>query len=175
MRGQAATADGERHSLLLQNAETVRLVGPAGPPQAHAAAQAPSSSEPAQAGAPAGSAAAARAGGAGPGHAARAQPQDVRHAERSGRSAQGDAAHPAHGAVQDRTDRPGNAAGSTFGGSPEAQAGAKGNADCYSERESPGWQAVAVSELREGDEIYLLRQAGARHTGIAIQEFVLEK
>ena len=28
---QAETADGERHSLLLQNAETVRLVGPAAP------------------------------------------------------------------------------------------------------------------------------------------------
>ncbi|KAK9826503.1 hypothetical protein WJX81_007331 [Elliptochloris bilobata] len=39
----------------------------------------------------------------------------------------------------------------------------------------PCWRAVAVSELREGDAIFLLRQAGARHTGIAVQEFVLEK
>jgi len=32
-----------------------------------------------------------------------------------------------------------------------------------------------VSELRAGDAIFLLRQAGARHTGIAVREFVLEK
>ena len=175
MRRQAATADGERHSLLLQNAETVRLVGPEGPAQAHAGARARSSPEPAQAGAPAGSAAAARAGVADPGHAACAQPQGVGHAEQNGRSAQSDAAHPARGAAQPGTDGPGSALESSLGGLAEAHAGAECDANSDSERGSPGWRAVAVSELRDGDDIYLMRQAGARHTGIAIQEFVLEK
>ena len=44
-----------------------------------------------------------------------------------------------------------------------------------SDADHADWLAVAVSELREGDAIFLLRQAGARHTGVAIQEFVLEK
>lgn len=38
-----------------------------------------------------------------------------------------------------------------------------------------GKQAISVSELQLGDEILLHTQHGARHTGISIQETILEK
>lgn len=94
---EAETAEGQRHSTLLQNAETVRLVGP-------------KDSAPAAAGSAASESAAAGSSTDGSIAAARQQ-----------------------------------------------------------------WQAVAVTELRPGQQVYLLRQAGARHTGISIQENINEK
>lgn len=38
-----------------------------------------------------------------------------------------------------------------------------------------GWRALSVAKLAVGDEVFALVQAGARHTGIAIKEFVVEK
>jgi 3-dehydroquinate synthase class II len=38
-----------------------------------------------------------------------------------------------------------------------------------------GWRAVSVAELAVGDDVLLHRQGGARHTGIAIDEQILEK
>jgi 3-dehydroquinate synthase class II len=87
---EAVTAGGDVISTLLQNAETVRLIGPA-------------------------------PGGSGSG---------------SG----------------------GNGSGS---GSGSGSGGAK-------------WRAVSVSELAEGDEVFVLEQAAARHTGIAIEERISE-
>jgi hypothetical protein len=37
-----------------------------------------------------------------------------------------------------------------------------------------GWRAVSVSQLAPGDRVLVLQQAGARHTGIAIQERISE-
>ena len=36
-------------------------------------------------------------------------------------------------------------------------------------------QAVSITDLKEGDKILLHRQEGARHTGLAIQETIVEK
>ena len=36
-------------------------------------------------------------------------------------------------------------------------------------------QAISVTDLQEGDKIFLHRQDGARHTGIAIKETVVER
>lgn len=38
-----------------------------------------------------------------------------------------------------------------------------------------GWRAVSVSELAPGDEVFILRQGGARHTGISIEESIVER
>lgn len=72
---EAATQDGERHSVMLQNAETVRVVGPSG--------------------------------------------------------------------------------------------GASG--------EARGWRAISVSEVRVNDGLLVLRQQAARHTGIGIDEQIIER
>ena len=37
------------------------------------------------------------------------------------------------------------------------------------------WRAISVSQLAPGDQVLALLQGGARHTGIAIQEFIVEK
>ncbi|KAG2445109.1 hypothetical protein HYH02_008976 [Chlamydomonas schloesseri] len=97
---EVETVDGARHSLMLQNAETVKLVGPC------AAAASSSSSSSSSSG-----------GGNGSGTG-------------------------------------GSSAGSSSGRS---------------------WRAISVSTLQPGDSVYALLQAAARHTGIAIEEFVVEK
>ena len=38
-----------------------------------------------------------------------------------------------------------------------------------------GWEATPVSQLREGSQVYVLRQGAARHTGIAITETIVER
>ncbi|GFR45528.1 hypothetical protein Agub_g6921, partial [Astrephomene gubernaculifera] len=37
------------------------------------------------------------------------------------------------------------------------------------------WRALSVTSLHPGDRVYVVRQAAARHTGIAIEEFIVEK
>jgi 3-dehydroquinate synthase class II len=81
---EAETPDGTKHSTLLQNAETVRLVGPAAAPP---------------------------------------------------------------GAAQGSTDS----------------------------SDAAAWQAVSVSALHVGQQVYVLQQQGARHTGISIQERISER
>ena len=98
---EAETPDQARHSLLVQNAETVRLVGPA----------------------------------AGAGHS----------------PAGGSAAAP----------------GVWSQGSMEGDR--KDISSCAD------WQAVSVSQLKEGDSLYVRRQGGARHTGISINESITER
>lgn len=46
--------------------------------------------------------------------------------------------------------------------------------DAPQERE-PSWRAVSVSELAAGEQLLVLRQAGARHTGVAIEESITER
>ena len=99
------TGDGESHSLLLQNAETVCLVGPRGE---------------------------------------------------------------------------GPSAGSGSGGEEEAgyvwqSGGGEGSGSGRGAAAAPQWRAVSVSELREGDCLFVLRQAGARHTGTAVEEQIVER
>lgn len=38
-----------------------------------------------------------------------------------------------------------------------------------------GWKTISVAELKEGDEIFVHEQAAARHTGIEIEEKIVEK
>ncbi|KAG2430798.1 hypothetical protein HXX76_009774 [Chlamydomonas incerta] len=90
---EVETADGARHSLMLQNAETVKLVGP-------------------QTGSGSSSSSSSSSGGDG--------------------------------------------SSSSSGG-------------------GRSWRAISVSALQPGDCVYVLLQAAARHTGIAIEEFVVEK
>jgi len=40
---------------------------------------------------------------------------------------------------------------------------------------SPSWQALSVSEIKPGDSIFIHLQDAARHTGISIEEKILEK
>jgi hypothetical protein len=100
---EAETPDGVRHSTLLQNAETVRLVGPSSSSSTRSSSSINSSTVPPAA--PGGS----------------------------------------------------SQAGSSTGSSPQR------------------WRAVSVSELQPGEEVYLLLQEAARHTGISIQERISEK
>lgn len=37
------------------------------------------------------------------------------------------------------------------------------------------WVATSVSALQVGDQIYVYQQDGARHTGISIEETIVEK
>jgi 3-dehydroquinate synthase class II len=37
------------------------------------------------------------------------------------------------------------------------------------------WRAVSVTEMQPGAQVLVLRQEGARHTGISIQESIVEK
>lgn len=37
------------------------------------------------------------------------------------------------------------------------------------------WQAVSVSELKIGQPVFVRRQGAARHTGICIDEFIVER
>jgi len=190
---QAATDDGERHSLLLQNAETVRLVGPAdspGPPGLRPAGAAERARSAPQDGGEHGVDGEERARSAGEAPAAAGRPAaaarepEGSEARRGGSGASSpaeavgpsaDGAAPAVAPVGDSSGAPhgGPAAASEAACEPRAASGAPGAPGGGTPR--PDWVATAVSELRAGDAIFLLRQAGARHTGIAVREFVLEK
>ena len=37
------------------------------------------------------------------------------------------------------------------------------------------WRAISVSELKQGDELYVCVQGGARHTGVSIEESITER
>ena len=37
------------------------------------------------------------------------------------------------------------------------------------------WRAISVSELKQGDELYVYVQGGARHTGVSIEESITER
>ena len=37
------------------------------------------------------------------------------------------------------------------------------------------WQAIPVSQIAEGDSVWVCLQGAARHTGIAITESIIEK
>ncbi len=41
--------------------------------------------------------------------------------------------------------------------------------------ETRGWRAISVSEVRVNDELLVLRQQAARHTGIGIDEQIIER
>jgi 3-dehydroquinate synthase class II len=43
------------------------------------------------------------------------------------------------------------------------------------EKGSSGRTAIPVTSLKVGDEVLVRKQGGARHTGIEIQEFIVEK
>lgn len=118
---EAELPDGEPCSVLLQNAETVRLVGPV--PGASGSSGGGGGSRASQAGGAAGAQSAAAA-------------ED--------------------GYVWQQ------------GGS-----GGGGGGDASGSRDS--WRAISVSELAPGDRVFVLRQGGARHTGVAIEESITER
>ncbi|KAL4858177.1 3-dehydroquinate synthase [Chlorella vulgaris] len=123
---EAELPDGESCSVLLQNAETVRLVGPV------AAAK--------------GSGGSSTSGGGG--------------TAREGSSG-GDA--PAETAAAD--------------GYVWQQGGSSMPVDSQQQggEQQQGWGAVSVSELAPGHRLLVLRQASARHTGVAIEESITER
>ena len=41
--------------------------------------------------------------------------------------------------------------------------------------EAAAWRAVSVSEMQVGDKVYLRQQGAARHTGISIEESIVER
>eukprot|EP00887_Chlorella_sp_A99_P008100 scaffold12.g8100.t1 len=116
---EAATRDGAAHSILLQNAETVKLVGPA------------------------------------PGSTSGRDPAQDGHVSQEG---------------------PAGSSGGGGGGGRAAPEGAGGNgAGPAAAGGAKRWRAISVSELQPGDEVYVLRQGAARHTGISIEEQITEK
>ena len=122
---EAELPDGEPCSVLLQNAETVRLVGPApGGSSGSLSGSSSSSRKSSQAGANAASAAAAE-----------------------------------DGFIWQQGGSSGGGSGSGGGGSGGSSSG----------------RAISVSELAPGDQVYVLRQGGARHTGVAIEESITER
>ncbi|KAG1676128.1 hypothetical protein FOA52_004968 [Chlamydomonas sp. UWO 241] len=120
---EAEGPNGRRVSLQVQNAETVKLLGPAAPAAATAAG-------------------AVDAGG----------PVSGRGRERQG---------PSTGAA--------STGASTGASSASAAGGTSGTGAAKS------WRAVSVSSIKPGDTIYALLQGGARHTGMPIDEFIIEK
>lgn len=129
---EAELPGGERCSVLLQNAETVRLVGPALLDSSGGGGSNSASS----------------------GHAAVGHRQ-----QRVGASGTGSAAAGA------RLGDVGHAGREGSGGGAAAAAPAPPQA----------WQAVSVSQLVPGHQLFVLRQEGARHTGVAIQESITER
>eukprot|EP00877_Chromochloris_zofingiensis_P009270 jgi/Chrzof1/4597/Cz14g19190.t1 len=129
---EAQTTDGALHSIILQNAETVRLVGPTVPQQPQQQQQ---------------------------------QQQHHHHhhhqQQRQQQQATLDAPEVDSGQKHMHSQQP-NAAGVN-----RPKSGATSQQPC--------WCALSVSELQPGDAVYILRQEGARHTGIAIQESITEK
>jgi 3-dehydroquinate synthase class II len=123
---EAELPDGERCSVLLQNAETVRLVGPAA---AGSSSSNGNSIQQAQGGAAGGATLAAESG----------------YVWQQGGGGSG------------------SSGGS--GGSVEARAAGLGQS----------WRAVSVSELAPGHQLFVLRQGGARHTGVVIEESITER
>ncbi|PNH07549.1 3-dehydroquinate synthase [Tetrabaena socialis] len=144
--------DGRRHSLMLQNAETVKLMGPV-------AGEDGEGKEQQQPGNGVGDAATTAAGMGAADNAAAA-------GAAAGAPVEGtSAAAPGAGAPGPARDRPssGGNGGRSGGGGRGSAAGGR------------GWRTISVSALQPGDRVFVLLQAAARHTGIAIEEFIVEK
>lgn len=121
---EAQTLDGEAHSLLLQNAETVRLIGPSVPSNAASNRQ-----------------------------------------DRKADSTSAESSISSERSIY-------------FGVKKKKEADVESGIERESAEKSEGrmaWRALSVSELQLGDQVYVLRQAAARHTGISIKEFVSER
>ncbi len=43
------------------------------------------------------------------------------------------------------------------------------------EHDEPNWRAVSVSQMQVGDEVFIRQQGAARHTGISINESIVER
>ena len=56
-------------------------------------------------------------------------------------------------------------------GQTPGQAGAKDGVECG----QASWRAVSVSEMQVGDKVFLRQQGAARHTGISINESIVER
>ena len=54
--------------------------------------------------------------------------------------------------------------------SKQSAGGAEQDAD-----QAGGHRALSVTELKTGDKVFVLQQPGARHTGISIQESIIER
>lgn len=124
---------GERHSLMLQNAETVKLVGPT--------------------------------------------------ESKSSRQYQQPLPQLDRGELKDRPPPPaaggGKAGQGGFGQGGSGLVATAGAGAGWGGGEVPGadsgWRSISVSQLQPGDEVYVMLQSPGRHTGIAVQEFILEK
>eukprot|EP00878_Enallax_costatus_P032812 GHUV01036105.1.p1 GENE.GHUV01036105.1~~GHUV01036105.1.p1 ORF type:complete len:487 (+),score=137.32 GHUV01036105.1:487-1947(+) len=190
---EAETADGMRHSTLLQNAETVQLVGPrASRPfrvnagAVHAYIQAPNNKTAYLSELKSGSEvlvvdAAGRARTAVVGRCkvetrpmmlVEAETADgMRHSTLLQNAETVQLVGPRASRPEAVTSREGKAGTSS---SPPSSSGTVQEPPPQHVAQ-PQWQAVAVTELQPGQHVYVLRQDGARHTGISIQETITEK
>ena len=121
---EAELPDGDRCSVLLQNAETVRVVGPGVAPSGQLQEQ------------------------------QRRQRQEEQGWQLEACSGQQSGGGNVVDDGQQREQQQG-------GGEPEQ--------GCSS------WHAVSVSQVAVGDRLLVLRQPGARHTGVAIEESITER
>ena len=163
---EARTPSGDTLSVLLQNAETVKLVGPADqhqeshPRQSQQQQQQPQEQEQEQQQPTVG-----LDGGRGdehsplgPGHVKGSSvPEGLQQAQQQ---------------QQEQPARPpaiATHAGPKAVAEETGQVAAAGPAAGHQQ-----WRTISVSALREGDIVFVLQQHGARHTGISIQEKVKE-
>lgn len=179
---EAELPGGDRCSALLQNAETVRVVGPAAAGGGGASGSGHASSSGAGNVRAALKQAASRASAAKAAMAAMAAPNPAADAEAAAVAAvavaaaaieAADAAE--HGYVWQQGCDSNSGSGSGSGRSKDGAAGAAGAAAAAAAGAVSGWHAVSVSQLMPGDQMFVLRQEGARHTGVAIQESISER
>lgn len=188
LRVDAVAADGVRVSVILQNAETVRLVAPALAGGEAAAAPPPPPAKLSRAGSASlewvmnpssdsdsddgagGGAPAARLSAAdedalswalGPGPAEFKRGVPPSPAAPPPPPARVPKAGPARAAL-DWLFRAPRSGGAAAAGAAAAAA-------------APSWRTVSVADLRPGDAIYVRRGAAGRHTGIAVEERVVER
>ncbi len=150
------------HSVLLQNAETVKLVGPASaamsaavPPSPATAIMAEQVQQPAAKAQPTFAAPPTFKSGR------EAAPTTTTSSAPS--SSTPDAAAQVPSAPAAAHAEPPPAEASPASGGPGRQP------------QPPSWRTLSVSSLQPGDQVFVLLQPPARHTGIAIEEFIVEK
>ena len=57
----------------------------------------------------------------------------------------------------------------------EDSSAGKGEEKGSKEGSKAGWRAIPVSQMQAGDKVYVRQQDAARHTGISIQESIMER
>lgn len=148
------------HSVLLQNAETVKLVGPAAAaapssPPATAIEAAPVPQQPAPQAQP-----------------ASVVPLTLTSGKEAGCTTATTSSAPSSSTPDAAARVPSNPAEHA---KPPRAGASPASGGPGSQKQVPSWRTLSVSSLRPGDQVFVLLQPPARHTGIAIEEFIVEK